>query len=678
MAAAPARAEPGRIKALFLGDNGHHTPAPRAAELIPALALAGIDVAYTDDLADLNPANLARYDCLIIYANHDDDRARPGTGAAGVRRGRQGAGRAALRVVLLPQLAEVCRAGRRPVQEPQDGRLSRRPSTSPTIPAMKGVKEFEAWDETYTHTKLSDDRETLMTRAEGGKGEPWTWVRTQGKGRVFYTASGHDERVFTQPRVPRPGRAGGALGGRPAGLHLAHRAVRHAAGRAAELPRGRTGQPRAVQRDAGAAFAVAESMRHISTPGGFRVELFAAEPDIVKPITHELGRPRPRLDRRDGRLPQRAPADGQRATTGSRSARTPTATARPTSSPIFADKLSIPTSMVHAAGGLIVTQAPDMLFLQDTDGDDKADVRKVLFTGWSMQRHARRAEQPAARAGRLDLSDRRLLGLRGRPSAASGSRSSSRSFRFKPDGSEAGGPDLDEQQHLGPRPRRDGRDRLLDGQRRALVVRRRSPTGRSSRSAAGSARGTPGWPTTRTCTRSPRSARSTGSAASPRRRATRSTPHGSFPPQFWNRIAFVDRADGPPGRTWTGSSARGAASSPATASTCSPAPTSGPRRSLAEVGPDGAVWVIDWYNYVVQHNPTPAGFKTGKGAAYETPLRDKTHGRIYRVINETTPLGKSFDLASAGPTYCWRRSRATTCSGGCGRSGRSSRRARRR
>ena len=52
----------------------------------------------------------------------------------------------------------------------------------------------------------------------------------------------------------------------------------------------------------------------------------------------------------------------------------------------------------------------------------------------------------------------------------------------------------------------------------------------------------------------------------------------------------------------------------------------------AEVGPDGHVWVIDWYNYIVQHNPTPKGFRTGRGAAYETPLRDKTHGRIYRIV----------------------------------------------
>ncbi len=58
---------------------------------------------------------------------------------------------------------------------------------------------------------------------------------------------------------------------------------------------------------------------------------------------------------------------------------------------------------------------------------------------------------------------------------------------------------------------------------------------------------------------------------------------------------------------------------------------------MAEVGPDGQVWVIDWYNYIVQHNPTPQGFTTGKGNAYESDLRDKTHGRIYRVVYEEAP-----------------------------------------
>src|SRR5690606_7549248 len=52
----------------------------------------------------------------------------------------------------------------------------------------------------------------------------------------------------------------------------------------------------------------------------------------------------------------------------------------------------------------------------------------------------------------------------------------------------------------------------------------------------------------------------------------------------------------------------------------------------AQVGPDGHVWVADWYNFIIQHNPTPPGFDNGQGNAYENPLRDKTHGRIYRVV----------------------------------------------
>ncbi len=69
----------------------------------------------------------------------------------------------------------------------------------------------------------------------------------------------------------------------------------------------------------------------------------------------------------------------------------------------------------------------------------------------------------------------------------------------------------------------------------------------------------------------------------------------------------------------------------------------------AQVGPDGHMWVIDWYAFIVQHNPTPPGFKNGKGNAYETELRDKKHGRIYRVVYTKAKPEKPFTLKDATP-----------------------------
>ena len=70
---------------------------------------------------------------------------------------------------------------------------------------------------------------------------------------------------------------------------------------------------------------------------------------------------------------------------------------------------------------------------------------------------------------------------------------------------------------------------------------------------------------------------------------------------------------------------------------------------MAEFGPDGNVWVLDWYNYIVQHNPTPNGFETGRGNAYESGLRDKKHGRVYRVVYDAASKQRPLDLSKASP-----------------------------
>src|SRR5258708_38212864 len=68
-AARASAVEPVPLDVLFLGDEGHHRPADRAAQLTPVMAGRGIEITYTYNLIELNPENLARYDALLLYAN---------------------------------------------------------------------------------------------------------------------------------------------------------------------------------------------------------------------------------------------------------------------------------------------------------------------------------------------------------------------------------------------------------------------------------------------------------------------------------------------------------------------------------------------------------------------------------------------------------------------------------
>lgn len=53
-----------------------------------------------------------------------------------------------------------------------------------------------------------------------------------------------------------------------------------------------------------------------------------------------------------------------------------------TSSTVFATNLPLPSAIVCYGGGVLVAAAPDILYLQDTNGNGVADIRKVVFTGF--------------------------------------------------------------------------------------------------------------------------------------------------------------------------------------------------------------------------------------------------------------------------------------------------------
>lgn len=82
---------------------------------------------------------------------------------------------------------------------------------------------------------------------------------------------------------------------------------------------------------------------------------------------------------------------------------------------------------------------------------------------------------------------------------------------------------------------------------------------------------------------------------------------------------------------------------------------------LARTGPDGAVWVLDWNNYNILHNPASP---LGQGGAWMNELRDKKTNRIYRILPEAAEPDPMLDLSHASeddliaafahPNFFWR------------------------
>ncbi|NIP98270.1 MAG: hypothetical protein GWO24_34620, partial [Akkermansiaceae bacterium] len=366
----------GPVQLLFLGDQGHHVPSQRVADLKRAFGAKGIFITYTENMADLNPENLARYDGLMVYANittitPDQEKAVLDYVASG--KGYIPVHCASYCFHNSPRLIALLGA-----QFKSHGTgVFRTRIAEPDHPVMKDFGGFESWDETYVHHRHNEEGRTVLSYRGD---EPWTWVRTHGKGRVFYTAWGHDQRTWTNQ-----------------GFHeLLRRGVLWAVGADArarwellEMPEFKFSDadvPNYEKRDPPPRFQhplnPEESMKTIQVPAGFGLQLFAAEPQIsnVSALAwDERGRCWVAETRDYPNDLKPAPGEGSDAikiledTDGD---------GRCDKVKVFADKLSIPTSLVFARGGIIVAQAPHMLFLKDIDGDDVADVREIMFSGW--------------------------------------------------------------------------------------------------------------------------------------------------------------------------------------------------------------------------------------------------------------------------------------------------------
>ena len=183
------------LQVLFLGDNAGHKPTNRFELMQPALAARGIELTYTDKLDSLNSTNLARYDALLIYANHM--RISPEQEKALLEYVEGGRG-------LVPiHCASFCFLNSPKYIELVGGKFKshgtgvfKETIVNASHPIMSGLPPIESWDESYVHSNHNTNRVVLAERRDEKGNEPYTWVREFGKGRVFFTAWGHDQRTW--------------------------------------------------------------------------------------------------------------------------------------------------------------------------------------------------------------------------------------------------------------------------------------------------------------------------------------------------------------------------------------------------------------------------------------------------------------------------------------------------
>ncbi len=142
---------------------------------------------------------------------------------------------------------------------------------------------------------------------------------------------------------------------------------------------GKIAIPRTQSKPPGPPLSPADAIKKMTVPPGFRVELVAAEPDLMNPVAMAFDERGRIWVTESFEYPRHEPGPGRdrikilEDTNGD---------GKVDSVKIFAEGLNIPSGIAVGHGGVWVANAPDILFMQDTDGDDKADKTEVVATGF--------------------------------------------------------------------------------------------------------------------------------------------------------------------------------------------------------------------------------------------------------------------------------------------------------
>jgi type 1 glutamine amidotransferase len=201
---------PRRVFYMGRAEASFHNPQTFYSALRRPFAERGLRFTFFNQLGDLNATTLADYDSLFIYGDVQTSTSssevfgRPYVDAI-VDFVEQGGGLTGMHV------ASACFRNSTDFGNLLGGRFLGHfayQSFSPNVPDLEfhpitsGLGTYTSFDEPYQIKNLNPDVMLLGTRDGIGNepdDRPYTWVRTQGLGKVFYHANGHDSSSWNEP-----------------------------------------------------------------------------------------------------------------------------------------------------------------------------------------------------------------------------------------------------------------------------------------------------------------------------------------------------------------------------------------------------------------------------------------------------------------------------------------------